>query len=619
MPSKEGQTYNTVVMQRVLSARFLSLWDDLINEAPIGIFLSTEEGSIRYVNNTMARIFGYRDREVMLSEVAHMSQLLSEAGFLSLIEELKDHGEVLSKELRSKKVSGDPLWICVHARMVSDENENRIIEGFIADITDKKDANLKLQKNELQLRMLIEQAGDAFFVHDYQGKILEVNRRACETLGYSREELLRMNISDIDIEVRAKKHKDRFWDKLRPGEYITFEGIHRRKDGSTFPVEVTLGRVDFEGESLLLSITRDITARKEAEERLRQAYAEIKALKERLENENIYLRQEIEARFGRLEFIGQSEAIRRVLQLAEKVAKEDTCVLIIGETGTGKELLARLIHNMSTRRDRPMVTVNCAALPPTLIEAELFGVEKGAYTGAVRSRVGRFEAADGSTLFLDEVSELPLELQAKLLRVLEYKQFERVGSSKTVTVDVRVIAATNQDLLQLVREKKFRQDLYYRLSVFPIYIPPLRDRREDIPLLVEYFVRRLGLSMGKKDIRVPEQTLKKLMEYHWPGNVRELRNVIERAMIISEGPYLVIDDLEPQRSPLSPEPLSQSLEEVERAHILKVLESTNWRVSGKGGAAEILGLKESTLRARMKKLGIRRPPEHSFRKISLSP
>lgn len=604
-------------MQKVLSARFLSLWDDLINEAPIGIFLSTEDGSIRYVNNTMARIFGYKDRQAMLSEVTHMSQLLSEGGFLSLLEELKDRGEVLSKELRSKRVSGDPLWICLHARRVSDENP--FIEGFIADITDKKDANLKLQKNELQLRMLIEQAGDAFFVHDYEGQILEVNRRACETLGYSREELLRMNISDIDIEVRSKRHKDRFWHKLRPGEYITFEGVHRRKDGSTFPVEVTLGRVDFEGQSLLLSITRDITARKEAEEKLRQAYAEIKALKERLENENIYLRQEIEARFGRLEFIGQSEAIRRVLQLAEKVAKEDTCVLIIGETGTGKELLARLIHNMSPRRDRPMVTVNCAALPPTLIEAELFGVEKGAYTGAVRSRVGRFEAADGSTLFLDEVSELPLELQAKLLRVLEYKQFERVGSSKTVTVDVRVIAATNQDLLQLVREKRFRQDLYYRLSVFPIYIPPLRDRREDIPLLVEYFVKRIGQGMGKRDVRVPEQTLKKLMEYHWPGNVRELRNVIERAMIISDGPYLVIEDLEPQKPPLPPESLSQSLEEVERAHILKVLESTNWRVSGKGGAAEILGLKESTLRARMKKLGIKRPPERSFRRTSLSP
>ena len=275
--------------------------------------------------------------------------------------------------------------------------------------------------------------------------------------------------------------------------------------------------------------------------RLRAALREITELKNRLEKENVHLRREIELKYRHETIVGESSLIKKMLHEAERVAKGDTYVLIQGETGTGKELLARAIHNMSPRKGRSMVTVNCAALPPTLIESELFGREKGAFTGAVSRQQGRFEAANGSTLFLDEIGDLPLELQAKLLRVLEDGRFERLGSSETISVDVRVIAATNQDLADLVKERRFRRDLYYRLNVFPIFVPPLRDRREDIPLLVWAFVRELEQSMGKTITNIPKRTMDLLRDYSWPGNVRELRNVVERAMILTTGTTLHID------------------------------------------------------------------------------
>jgi len=578
---------------------------ELVKEAPVGIFLCDEKGNFLYINKTFALIFGFKDAKELKDSCQSLYHLLGPIEFNRVWEKLRAHHQVHALEFFIEKKGGEPLWLCLTAKVISIRFQ-RLVEGFITDITEKKETAQLLERTQLQWRMLIEQAGDAFFIHDYEGRILEVNQRACDTLGYSREELLKMTIDDIDIEAQKKKHKTVFWSRLNPGQYVTFEGIHKRKDGSTYPVEVTLGRVDFGGKSLLLSITRDISKRKAVENELKRAYEEIKKLKERLELENIYLREEIETRFSNNEFIGESPAIKRVLKLAEKVAKEDTCVLIIGETGTGKELLARLIHNMSPRKERPMIVVNCAALPPTLIEAELFGVEKGAYTGAIKSRTGRFEAANGSTLFLDEIGELPLELQAKLLRVLEQKEFERIGSSRTLSVDVRIIAATNQDLTQLVREKRFRADLYFRLSVFPIYIPPLRERKEDIPLLIWHFVNLFNRTMGKRIVHIPESTIKKLMDYPWPGNVRELRNVIERAMILSEGTTLTVEDLTSSETSQQQSDLL-NLSQVEKEHILRVLTQTNWKVSGKGGAAEILGLKESTLRAKMKKLGIRRP------------
>jgi transcriptional regulator with GAF, ATPase, and Fis domain len=323
-----------------------------------------------------------------------------------------------------------------------------------------------------------------------------------------------------------------------------------------------------------------------------------------LEGENLYLRKEIDAAAGAGGgIVGESAAIRRSLVQAEQVALTDATVLLLGETGTGKQLLAQTIHGLSTRRGRTMVQVNCAALPPTLIEAELFGRERGAYTGALARQTGRFEVADGSTIFLDEIGDLPLELQAKLLRVLERGEFERLGSSRTIRVDVRIIAATNRDLTAMVRDAKFREDLYYRLNVFPVTVPPLRDRHEDIPLLAWAFVREFASAQGKTIEQIPRRTMDALQRYAWPGNVRELRNIIERATILSPGPTLRVElpasvDLQAAAG--------MTLEVIERRHIVAVLDEVRWRIRGEGGAAQRLGLKPSTLESRMRKLGIKR-------------
>jgi DNA-binding NtrC family response regulator len=341
-----------------------------------------------------------------------------------------------------------------------------------------------------------------------------------------------------------------------------------------------------------------------AKEQLQARLGEIEALKQQLEKENIQLREEIKLQYSHEEIVGRSEIMRKVLAQVEQVALTDSTVLIQGETGTGKELLARAIHRLSAHQGRPLVTVNCASLPPTLIESELFGREKGAYTGALTRMIGRFEAADGATLFLDEIGELPQEVQSKLLRVLEEGRFERLGSPKTLQVSVRIIAATNRDLAEDVKAGRFRKDLYYRLNVFPISVPPLRERPEDIPLLVWTFVRQFEEKMGKRVDTISRKSLEALQRHPWPGNVRELRNVIEHAMIVSSGRTLIVNVPKPESSKGLE---TRNLEDMERSHILGVLEKTGWRITGSGGAAEVLGLKRTTLQSKMEKLGIKRP------------
>jgi transcriptional regulator with GAF, ATPase, and Fis domain len=409
---------------------------------------------------------------------------------------------------------------------------------------------------------------------------------------------------------------------------------------------------------IVLSHT-DITQRKLAEEALEQALGEVRQLKDQLDVENIYLREEISGAHDFGKIVGRGQALERVLRLAEQVAPLSTTVLLLGETGTGKELLAHAIHNLSPRRDRPLVKVNCATLPAQLIESELFGHEKGAFTGATGRRAGRFEVANGGTLFLDEVGDLPLDLQTKLLRVLQEGEFEHLGSSRSIRVDARIIAATNRNLEQAVREGSFRSDLYYRLNIFPITLPPLRERRDDIPLLVKHFVKELSVKLGKQIQAIPQETMNALQEYQWPGNIRELRNVIERAAIITHGPNLLLrESLEsrPLQSvslpsgPLSsgsslsgplpsgafpssppaippaarqPRPASvesdrggadpgeihrsETLQESQYNLIVRTLEKTYWRLEGPDGAAALLNVHPNTLRARMKKLGITRP------------
>ncbi len=359
------------------------------------------------------------------------------------------------------------------------------------------------------------------------------------------------------------------------------------------------------------------------------AFKEIDALKDKLAVEKLYLEEEIRTEFSFDEIIGESASLRRALAQVELAAPAGTTVLLLGETGTGKEIIARAIHNLSPRRERTFVKVNCAAIPAGLLESELFGHERGAFTGAVAQKIGRFEFADRGTLFLDEVGDLPPELQPKLLRVLQEQEFERLGGNRTIRVDVRVVAATNSDLTQLVAEKKFRSDLYYRLNVFPIHMPPLRDRPEDVPLLVRYFVQKFSRRQNKTVEYVPSPVMEALVNYPWPGNVRELENLIERAVLLSPGKELRVPVAEleefspasvfaaapgdlsrpvvPSSSP--PVPLSpiSTLDDAQRQHIVRVLRQTQWRISGPRGAAAILGMKRTTLQARMRKLGIKRP------------
>jgi transcriptional regulator with GAF, ATPase, and Fis domain len=363
--------------------------------------------------------------------------------------------------------------------------------------------------------------------------------------------------------------------------------------------DATVARVRTLGQILANAIYRQ-----RAEAELLAHLAEIRQLQARLEAENMYLREEVGQSSGFDDIVGRSPAIQNVLARVAQVAPTSATVLLLGETGTGKDLLARAIHDRSPRRARTLVKVNCAALPPTLVESELFGHEKGAFTGATATRPGRFELADGGTLFLDEIAELPLDLQPKLLRVLQDGEFERVGGTRTHKVGVRIVAATNRDLARAIGEGRFREDLYYRLNVFPIPVPPLRERREDVPLLVWAIVERRQVDLGRRIERVPKRVMDALVNYGWPGNVRELENVIERALILSPGSTLQLEE------PLAAtaRPRADRLDEIEQEHILRVLERCGWRIDGEGNAAAVLALQPSTLRSRMHKLGIKRPP-----------
>jgi formate hydrogenlyase transcriptional activator len=338
------------------------------------------------------------------------------------------------------------------------------------------------------------------------------------------------------------------------------------------------------------------------------AYGEISKLKEKLSKEKLYLEEEIRTEYNFEEIIGESAALKKVLKQVEVVAPTDSTALILGETGTGKELLARAIHNLSGRRERTFVKMNCAAIPTGLLESELFGHERGAFTGAIATKVGRFELADGGTLFLDEVGDIPIELQSKLLRVLQEQEFERLGSTRTIRVNVRMVAATNQDLTEMVEKKEFRSDLYYRLNVFPVMIPPLRERREDIPVLVRYFAQKFARQLNRPVERIPADTMEALTAYAWPGNIRELENLIERAVILSTGLDLVVPLSEVKASHAANHTAPVvTLETAEREHIVRTLNATNWVIGGPAGAAAKLGMKRTTLQSKMQKLGISRP------------
>ena len=463
----------------------------------------------------------------------------------------------------------------------------------------------------------IERSGDAIIFHDCRGVILNANNAACRHLDYSEQELIGLTIQDINPDSNQETWQT-FWTELKRANTLSFEARHRARNGNVIPVDITVNYLEFDAREYGVAFIRDITSRKNIEEEKAKAFEEINRLRKQLELENEYLHEEVRELqpFGNI--IGNSLSLQHILKQIEMVAPTDANVLITGESGTGKELVVHEIHKRSSRASRPLIRVNCASIPRELYESEFFGHVKGAFTGAVKDRVGRFALANGGTLFLDEVGEIPLDLQSKLLRVLQEGTFERVGDEKTLQSDVRVIGATNRHLKNAVGSGTFREDLFYRLNVFPIVMPPLRDRKEDIPALAGHFLKRAQQKFNRTGFALSKANIIALENYAWPGNIRELQNVIERAVIIAQANRLTFD------LPKRPKPGSVSshqqavrasdpvltfddIKQFERQNIVRALNRTHWKIFGKHGAAELLGIPPTTLTTRIQRMGLKKP------------
>jgi PAS domain S-box-containing protein len=453
--------------------------------------------------------------------------------------------------------------------------------------------------SERLFEKLFEFSPDAVLVADKNGIILQANAQAERLFGYERPELTGKHV-EILIPERFReahpKHRSGYTSQPRVramGAGLELYGRH--KDGTEFPVDIMLGPVETANAQLVLTVIRDLTQKKRDEEALRRS-----------ELQKSYLEEELELTHQFDEIVGESAALKRVLKQIKDVAATDATVLILGETGTGKELLARALHRLSPRKENTFVKLNCSAIPSGLLESELFGHERGAFTGAIAQRIGRLELAHQGTFFLDEIGDLPVELQPKILRALQEKEFERVGGTRTIPVNVRLVAATNRDLAKMVGAREFRSDLYYRLHVFPVTIPPLRDRRGDIPLLARYFLNVHAKRMGRRIETIPSATMETLSTWCWPGNVRELENFIERSVILSSGTILRAPLAELKAVEESTESTTSSLEVTDREHILRVLRESKGMIGGPSGAAERLGVKRTTLNSKLKKLKIKR-------------
>ncbi len=475
------------------------------------------------------------------------------------------------------------------------EGELTHLFGTVMDITDRREKQQQFRFADFTLKSV----SDGIYWIDANAKFIQANPGAANMLGYPAEELAGLSGQDINPDFTEKKSKE-YWKKTKAKGTLTFETEHRRKNGQMVPVEITNNVFNFDGQEYRVSIVRDITERKQREKEILSSLEEVKKLKDQLQQENIYLRKEIKIDFDVANIITENPQLKEVLVQARQVSETDATVLITGESGTGKELMARAIHNLSNRRSRVMIKVNCASLPESLIESELFGHEKGSFTGAVQQKMGRFELANGGTLFLDEIGELPLAMQVKLLRVLQEREFERVGGTTTVKTDVRIIAATNKNLEEEVSEDRFREDLYYRINVFPLQTVPLRNRVEDVPLLVRHFIDKYSRKSGREINGISKKAMEALQQYTWPGNVRELENIIERAVILCTGDIIEPGAWLPKARMVSSKRV-KSLEQMEKDYLKEILEMTKGKISGPQGAAKLLEINQNTLYSRLKK------------------
>ena len=591
----------------------------LLQAAGEGIYGLDSEGITTFVNPAAARMLGWEAEDLIGQPMHKLHHHSHPDGSHYPREECPIYAAF--KDGVVHEVCDEVFWrkdgSCFPVEYTSTPviENNKLVGAVVVfrDVTERKNAEDALRGSEERFRKLFNYSSDGIFLIDVRNECyLNVNPRACKMLGYSRDELLSMKVSDI--------HPHDLKQFISFSESVVADGYARTevlsclaKDGEKIAAEITASTfLENNGErQLIMASVRDIRERKQAEEALRIAHQEVECLKERLQAENIYLQEEIRTEHNFEEIIGSSKALKKVLHQVEQVAETDATVLILGETGTGKELFTRAVHNLSPRKNRPLVKVNCASLPPTLIESELFGHEKGSFTGALSRKTGRFELAHEGTIFLDEIGDLPLELQAKLLRILQEGEFERLGNTNTLSVDVRVIAATNRDLEKEVSNGKFREDLFYRLNVFPLVIPPLRERKKDLPVLVQTFVSKFCKRLGKHIDIIPRDVMDRIEAYNWPGNVRELENIIERAVIVSSGNTLQINDSLVAKTTPDKNTTHATLQDAERDHIVNILKQTDWVISGHKGAAKILDMNPNTLRSRMQKLGIYRSTSSS--------
>jgi len=577
--------------------------EHLTSAVPDAIFsIKVPERTINWANDSFD-VMGYEPEEYIGETTKKFYANSEDYGAVGNLqrEAIRKGDDMIRTEIAVLRKDGRVIPAELTATFYREEGELSQITALVGDISDRKMAQETLAKSEAKYRGLVDNSLVGVFTSKLDGRLVFVNDAMARMFNFDSPEAM---IAEGSLERWSDpKDRERMLAELQKhGKVTNFEAKTVTHTGRHI-------HVLFSGKSLgdsILGMVMDITDRKEAETELKEAYTEIEQLQIQLKAESVYLQEEIKLEHNFENIIGQSEPLKYVLHRVEMVAPQESAVILLGETGTGKELVARALHQLSSRNKRPLVKVNCAALPAELIESELFGREKGAFTGATTSQVGRFELANNSTLFLDEIGELSLELQAKLLRVLESGEFERLGSPRTLHSDARIIAATNRDLESEVRKKSFREDLWYRLKVFPITIPPLRDRIEDIPLLVNDFVKLFSRDMGKRAeaLEISQGSMQALQSYSWPGNVRELKHMVESALISLKGNQLHFDL---PKTPGFATGKLKSFEEMERDYMLEVLKAKNWKIGGKDSASSILGLPPSTLRSRIKKLGLKRP------------